>query len=74
MVLIIEERPDHLADLKKDFESKKDIVIVATRIAGFIRLNQPGQDYQTVFCNGKQVIGEKAVIMEMLNIEKDFQL
>jgi len=74
MVLIIEERPSHLAKIKKDFENKKDIVIVATRIAGFIRLNQLNQDYQMVFCNGEQIIGEKASIMEMIDIEKDFRL
>lgn len=66
MVLIIEERPDCLAKIKEELAGKKDIVFVTTRIAGFIRLIEPGQDYQVVICNGKQVIGEGAQ-MDMIN-------
>lgn len=74
MTLIIEERPDCLAQLKEEFEGKEDVVIVTTRIAGFILLNAPGRDYQMVFYNGMQVIGKKAIIMEKINVDEDFRI
>jgi len=72
MTLIIEERLGQLAKLAEELAGKSDIEIVTTRIAGFIRLNQPNSAYQTVFCNGLQVIGEKSVIMQKICVEKDF--
>ncbi len=60
MVLIIEERLDCLAKIREELGDKKDIVLVTTRIAGFVRMIEPGKDYQVVICNGQQVVGEKA--------------